>query len=254
MDVLVKDNFPPCKGGGGEGRWGIGGWWMASAKIVHFSQWLRGKTSPFQWLNTCTLFLWKLCSNFQWVASKLCFSFFVCFSFIVSLMLLCLPWDLKLLLLRLPETQGDSERVYCLDLHFKDARVFNAWEAAWTLRRRQFFVCLLVCLSVCFFLEHFSFVWVVNRENDEGGDLRTLFQAPYPIVFSFDFGLAFPRLYSLRFEIQTKDKHIQNKTKTKRPATQVILHGYNTLAVLDVRIGNRMIITCTDVLISTFRI
>ena len=45
----------------------------------------------------------------------------------------------------------------------------------------------------------FSFVWEVKRENenDKGGGVRK-------IVFSFDFGSAFVRLYTLLFETQTK--------------------------------------------------
>ena len=54
MDALVKDNFPPCRRGGVWGRrGGIFGGWMASAKIVPFSKWLRGETSSFsvaEWL------------------------------------------------------------------------------------------------------------------------------------------------------------------------------------------------------------
>ena len=70
-----------------------------------------------------------------------------------------------------------------------------------TLRRIQ--TDLFEC-STCF-----SFVWEVKQgnENDKGGGVRK-------IVFSFDLGSAFVRLYTLLFETQTKKLLATQSTHT----------------------------------------
>ena len=73
------------------------------------------------------------------------------------------------------------------------------------------------------------------------------------IVFSFDFGSAFVRLYTLLFETQTK-KLLATAVYTYNWYNMAIGYYSLWLYVLDIRNRNCMIITCSNVLISTCRI
>ena len=109
-----------------------------------------------------------------------------------------------------------------------------------------------------------SFVWEVKRENesDKGGGVRKMAersQIPFPppsppsSFFSFDFCSAFVRLYTLLFETQTK-KTASYSVYTYNWYNMAIDYHRLWLYVLDIRNGNCMITTCSDVLISTRRI
>ena len=78
MDALVKDNFPPCRrGGGGYGGGGeafLGDEWHPPKSSL-FQNGFEAKLPPFQWLNDCSLFLRTFWSNFQWIAPEFHFSF-----------------------------------------------------------------------------------------------------------------------------------------------------------------------------------
>ena len=109
-----------------------------------------------------------------------------------------------------------------------------------TMRRIQ--TDLFEC-STCF-----SFVWEVKQgnENDKVGGVRK-------IVFSFDFGSAFVRLYTLLFETQTKNT-VSYAVYTYNWYNMAIGYYSLWLYVLDIRNGNCMTIICSDVLIFTCRI
>ena len=80
----------------------------------------------------------------------------------------------------------------------------------------------------------FSFVWEVKQENEnhKGGGVRK-------IVFSFDFGSAFVRLYTLLFETQTK-KTANYAVYTYNWYNMAIGYYRLLLYVLDIRNENKL--------------
>ena len=63
MDALVKDDFQPCKKGGGDGEALVGDEWHPPKSSL-FQNGFEAKLPPFQWLNSCSLFLRTFWSNF----------------------------------------------------------------------------------------------------------------------------------------------------------------------------------------------